>query len=406
MGTRRSRHNKGRKPIYKEHRRGPSSDDLAARFNESESAEMAKRATERALEINKTKRPYLRVATGRTMKAGFNYLSDLIVRPGIEKRLWPLLLYRGNLGPGRAHRLWNMVLLMMASEAETLSDGLRLSNNPAFSQLCGPVVTPERRALFTFLGRLWDNPDTTDLIPGLTDYVKSLELGPSLLIPVDLETTKARCAPWRISLHPNPGQEPKERSIAPRFYPYIVHDADRPDDGTELIKLVNSAVPANLPDQWRADVCQELIIGILSGDISKGQVHDHVQKKIGQVFKMHSTKFEGGMLKLSTDAPMSEDDDRTLLDIEGDDPYWQEIETERSYDDVWAEADRNIARKDFHYKTMIERERFFGSFKSRHLPTQENDFYEKQIRDKQAELQANGKVLYRDDVIDLLEQDL
>ena len=35
---------------------------------------------------------------------------------GIEKRFGPLLLYRGRMNRGHAHRLWNMVLLMMASE--------------------------------------------------------------------------------------------------------------------------------------------------------------------------------------------------------------------------------------------------------------------------------------------------
>lgn len=353
-------------------------------------------------------RPYNRPATRTTINAGFNYLSDLIVRPGIQKRLWPLLLYRGSMTPGQAHRMWNMALLMMASEAETLADGLKLVNNPVFSQLCGPVRTPQKISLCTFFGRLWDNPDTADLIPGLREYVRSLELGPSHLTPVDLETTRAHCAPWRISLHPEPGKERVERGAPQRFYPYMVHDSKRPDEGADLVRLVNAAVPATLPEQWRADVCQEMIIGVLSGDISKGNLHDHVKKYIRSQFKANPTMFEGNMLKFSLDAPLGDDDgDATMhdrLNGEAYDPS-MDLEFERDYQDAWDTADRSLAAKDWHYDQLQDRQSALDSYQRFQRPTQLDDVYNLQIRDKQAELQMNGDVLYRDDVIELLEAD-
>lgn len=39
--------------------------------------------------------PYHRRPTNRVVPVGMNYLSDLVVRPGMRKRLWPLCLYRG-----------------------------------------------------------------------------------------------------------------------------------------------------------------------------------------------------------------------------------------------------------------------------------------------------------------------
>lgn len=368
MGTRRSRHNKGRKPIYKEHRQGTLSSD-ALNFcavdlpppRAPRQVPTPEDQTERAVRYNQNKAPYRRVATGRVINAGFNYLSDLIVRPGIQKFLWPLLLYRGQMNPGHAHRLWNMALLMMASEAETLSDGIRLVNNPVFSQLCGPVRAPAKHTMWTFFGRLWENQDTADLIPGLREYVRSLELGPSGLTPIPLETSERYCAPWRISAHPKfdpdaPRPARPESGARNLFYPYMIHDIGEPTEGHELVKLVNSVVPHTLPEQWRADVCQELIVGILSGEVSRGAIHDHVAKFISGQFKANPIMFGGDGephgLRFSLDKKFDRgDDERTLHDTlrDGSHEHWSdaEEEAEPSYQDVWEQADRQIRRKRF-----------------------------------------------------------
>ena len=245
-------------------------------------------------------------ATGNVANVGMNYLSDLVIRPGIQKRFTPLLLYRGRMNYGHAHRLWNMSLLMMAAECETLADGLKVLNNPAFAQLCGPVKAPGKYSLFNFFGRLWNEPDVTDNIAGLTEYVKFLGLGPCTLTPVDLETPLQFCAPWRISTNPDfeKHAEKPESGAKARFYPYCVHDP-KVSTGHDLVLLANELVPHTLPHDIRADVCQELIVSILSGSITRGQAADHVQKHIGRVFRSVEFKYAGnGGIKLNMDAPI------------------------------------------------------------------------------------------------------
>jgi hypothetical protein len=430
MGTRRSKHNKGRKPAYKEHRRGGVSNDvLNERYGIALPVERPTPPTSVPEVIAKPNinafsgrhvRAYTRPATGNVLNAGFNYLSELIVRPGIEKRLWPVLLYRGGLRPGQAHRLWNFSLLMMASEAETLSDGLKLHSNPAFSQLCGPIRVPQKQTLNSFFGRLWDNPDTTDLIPGFTEYVKSLELGASNLLTVELESYRRKCAPWRVSLHPEGRLRPeewiKERGTPQLFYPYAVHDTARPDDGRDLVKLVNDAVPRELPEQWRADVCQELIVSVLAGEIAKGEVHAYVQKFISKAFSAAPTKFAGdffpgGGLKLSLDAPIAAggDDRRSLHDVmhSGDYDHWSDTMSadESSDDETWERADISLAAKDYHYEQMQERHRHFNWMRSHGHASQIDDLFQKQVCEKQIELQEQGLTLHHHEVIELLEND-
>lgn len=269
-------------------------------------------------QLLRTKRP----ATGKVIPAGMNYLSDLIIRPGIEKKFGPLLLYRGAMYPGHAHRLWNMVLLMMASEAETISDGFKILNNPNFSQLCGPVRPPGRPTLISFFGRLWDNPLVAKNIEGLNEYVKFMDLGECWLQRVDRFSEKAECAPWRTSLHPDKGTYVrKERGIPKKedlFYPYIAHDAKKATTN-DLVMVVNAAVPKGWPEHVRADVCQDIIVAILSGEISRDQVHDHVKKFINRHFQSNPMYWEGGRVRMSMDAPIGDPDgDMTLHDVLSD----------------------------------------------------------------------------------------
>lgn len=245
--------------------------------------------------------------TNNVQRVGMNYLSNLIIRPGIEKCFGPLLLYRGNMNRGHAHRLWNASLMLMAAECETLADGLKVLNNEAFSQLCGPVKLPTKITLRSYFGRLVDNPAVTKNIDGFTDYVKFMGLGDNWLTRVDRFSERADCAPWRMSLHPDAADYvPKERGIVLReqlFYPYIAHDA-RQNGDQALALLVNSAVPSHWPDHMRADICQDLVVGVLTGEIAPGDVHDHVSRNMQKYFKDYPMYWEGGAIKLSFNAPV------------------------------------------------------------------------------------------------------
>lgn len=259
-------------------------------------------------------------ATNAVMPVGMNYLSELVVRPGMKKRLWPLCLYRGRMTLGRAHRLWNMALLMMAAEAETLSDGLKIVNNEAFAQLCGPLRAPEKTVLYGFFGRLFDSPDVTDNIPGFTEYVKSMQIGPCWLTPVPLETAEQYCAPWRISTHPDfdPKAEKPESGTRNLFYPYLKHDP-KTSEGRDLVLLVNELVTKNLPDQVRADACQDLAVAILSGDIKPEDAPDWVNRYVRDVFRLHPQKYDQGSIAVSFNQPFARGDG------DPDDRQWQDI---------------------------------------------------------------------------------
>jgi hypothetical protein len=105
-----------------------------------------------------------------------------------------------------------------------------------------------------------------------------------------------------------------EENPLPEFYPFIPKGLDviaDSIDGMELLIEVNKSVPKEIPEYAREDICQELLVAILSGEIERNLLADRAIIKgfISKTFKSIST------WDLSLDAPLYGDDDRTLLDI-------------------------------------------------------------------------------------------
>lgn len=91
-----------------------------------------------------------------------------------DRRLMPLLLYRGGRQPLVTQRLFIFAGIMMSAGAKTLSDGVKLSTNQEYAHLGGPQSLVNSCRLGVFWLRLIDNPAVTDIVPGLTAYVREV----------------------------------------------------------------------------------------------------------------------------------------------------------------------------------------------------------------------------------------
>lgn len=94
----------------------------------------------------------------------------------------------------------------------------------------------------------------------------------------------------------------KEERRQPLNYPFLIHDGGTPEHA--LLKQVNAAVPQWLTPDMRADVCQDIIVGILSGDFDKDNLHLPVQEMLKRVQKMFPVKY--GPLSLDALVPGTE----------------------------------------------------------------------------------------------------
>lgn len=240
--------------------------------------------------------------------APLSQLENRIIRPGFEKHLRPLLFYKGNQNLGRLHRLWNFTVAAMEQECQTVADMTqRLSGSEVYSHLLGPDKPVVNSSLIGFYSRLLDNPRVTDELPGLRDYVRSLGLRTFRYERVPEYSSRRDCAPWRTYRPPvRKHSLPADRT--PLAYPFMIHDGGRPEH--DLLRKILAAVPKGLPPDMKADVCQDLAVGILCGDFDVNDLQLPAKEMMARVRKMFPAKWG----PLSLDALIPGTDDLRLID--------------------------------------------------------------------------------------------
>ena len=97
-------------------------------------------------------------------------------------------------------------------------------------------------------------------------------------------------------------------------YPYLRDDISHAD-GADLLTFVSALVPNDgMPDYMRADMCQDMILAILSGQASRNEISKDVRKYISKVLGDSPWKYKW----ISMDAPLGGDNDGTLHDLIAD----------------------------------------------------------------------------------------
>jgi hypothetical protein len=222
-------------------------------------------------------------------------LEDKIIRPGFDEHLKPLLMYRGQLTLGRAHRLWNMMVSAMEHEATYSDITQRLLRNPDYSQLCGPETKISLLGLRSFCGRLVDNPKVLGEMPHLKEYVEWLLpdwRGPFLLQPISEITHRRRnmgAGGWRTFVDRR-GREHRQTVRGEVLeYPFLIHDGGKPEH--DLLRKVVAAIPRHVPQHLFADMCQDLVVGILSGDYAEDDLNLPGREVVKRVWHMFPTKY-------------------------------------------------------------------------------------------------------------------
>lgn len=117
---------------------------------------------------------------------------------------------------------------------------------------------------------------------------------------------------WRMRSIIRPDLLRKNKGLADRrfLYPFLTTYRQTPEH--EMLRNISAAVPMEIHHDRRADICQELALAILVGDIEARELNTVWKKKFGEVYKLHPTMFG----PLSLDAPLGGDlDDLKLLDL-------------------------------------------------------------------------------------------
>ncbi len=251
-------------------------------------------------------------------------LKEHILRPYTEGDLIPLLLFLGRMSFHRAKSLLNLMCAGMESELITPTDLLRLSRfSKDINHLCGLHAPMQKMGLNGFVIRLLHSPTVFKLIPHLEDYTHELsQYFWSLdLTPISRYSFRTKHL-WRFQprqRHSHPEiiklreLELKQalREPVPSFYPFLTSN---PTNEHEIILQVHNAVPSGIPQQFRQDICQDLLVAVLDGKVKRENLQDHVQEFIKRTYR----QFGKYSSPLSLDRPISFEDNRTLSDMIAD----------------------------------------------------------------------------------------
>lgn len=232
-------------------------------------------------------------------RADWDSLCEKIVRPGIEKHLVPLMLYRGTRGFGWMHRRWNFAIQCMESEVMSFTEAIAMSRNPDFAHLCHAIKQVDHDHLGSVFGRLLDNPHVTNNVKGLTEYVREVEGIKHKLTPVSLYANAhghpERVSPWRIPVKSTGRRRREDNNLVLPMaetveFPFMLNRPGRNWESS-LLKDVHAIVPRSFPKWLRADVCQDLVADILGGQIPAEDLKIEAHIIVERVMKLHPVKY-------------------------------------------------------------------------------------------------------------------
>lgn len=221
--------------------------------------------------------------------------------------LRPLLLYRGNITEGRTRSMWNMVASMMDANVPSVTEAVKMARDAGdYRHLCGVHSKSVPNGAFSaILSRIVFTPAVHSLIPGMKEYAKHLAHSSGAFLyrlePIPEFVGRVRSHRlWRLdkSLLPHSQRQP----AALEYYPYI---SGPPRDEHEMLMAVDKIVPRGLPNDVRSDVCQDMIVAILSGDATLENLKGDTGKYLKQFWQMFPSKY--GPLSLDGVVPGTDD---------------------------------------------------------------------------------------------------
>lgn len=76
-----------------------------------------------------------------------------------------------------------------------------------------------------------------------------------------------------------------------RMWPFLDMESERPDKGRDLIAKVNAVIPKSFPEQVRADLAQDMILGVLAGDMTEADLAKSIPKYWTKYYKGYDNRF-------------------------------------------------------------------------------------------------------------------
>jgi hypothetical protein len=215
--------------------------------------------------------------------------------------LRPLLLFKGNLSEGRVTSLYNLLASAKDREVNSMTaitKATQLLTDPV--HYCGLHTTWTRAGMIGFISRMLQSPSVLMLESDWKDYLhflaKSSKAYTYTLAPISGSSHRTR-RHWR---------QIYRTTLAPmaEHYPFIT---GKPSNDHDLILAVDGLVPKYFPSDVRADICQDMVVAILTGETSLENLRDAPSRYIKDRLRQAPSRYG----HISLDAPVMSGDSRS-----------------------------------------------------------------------------------------------
>lgn len=235
--------------------------------------------------------------------------KEIVIEPAPDMSAMTHQLYK----PGRAASMFKFTRLLMKSEVYTINEIEKIQREcHDLSHLAGVhkfskavAKADETRWFWT---QLWREDNVIHQVQGLKQYIidvcetSAFNAGygkrPYGLFLGYGGSMRHHNHPWRTAQW-YADHRPVKIPFIPltEFYPYI---SVTPTEDHDLLLAVDRMVPKGLNPDTRADICQDMLVAVLSGEVSLDNLAGERPKYMKQFWKMFPAKYG----HLSLDAPL------------------------------------------------------------------------------------------------------
>lgn len=168
---------------------------------------------------------------------------------------------------------------------ESYRDGIDAFAPSGIGHECGIHAPLQHGSLRSIFGRLRGARSFTDSISkAFTEYVEWIHPYQCVLTPVSLISTRRGDHAWWRKDAPYITRVYRPRELSPEMlaYPYV---RGTPSPQHEMLLKVHGMIPSRITGDLRADLCQDLFVAILSGELTIENVPDAVRHYARQARK-------------------------------------------------------------------------------------------------------------------------
>lgn len=245
-----------------------------------------------------------------TSDAQMERIKEHIIQPYEEKDFYPVLLYRQAVinALGRAKAVYNYFCAAMEMELPSVFTMASLTQEHGYTSELAHLTGFHANygigyPTFNRWGtRFLAHPELTSRTPHLREYLEflrgdgGLELMP--LHPISRWTSHPSGRYGQMAWRYKPRSRVEVIPL-PEVWPFIPEKTPRGLDGMEMLLAVDAVVPKSLPEQMREDLCQDLVMALLSGEVEQRNLRDALPAYIQKVKRLFPIKY--GNLSLSRD---------------------------------------------------------------------------------------------------------